>query len=403
MKNRALIIGTALALIAGQAFAGYNLANTSKRGSLLIFPSIVVDPNGKAGKAGDTFVEITNDSYSDVSLECTYVNEQKGRVDFGVFLSGRATASWDVLAQTGDGDKGSFSLPAFPNNAGLPSNTGGAFYNPAGTSVYRGELICFAAKNQVNGAAQIAFNHLTGTATVLNSTYDPGPATLGTNTDPAAFSYRPWTFTALDVNGLPEVDGTIQGVPGTLLLTGTGPGTYDACPGYNVTNFMPNGATLGNLTTIDNRLSVSSCMQDLRQDFALNLTKLQFTTWNAQQSNFTGSFICADSVETVVLNAKGLGGQGQFSLNQPGNFDYGTLGTADGQYVVKGIASDQCSYDGVQSQPIGLLGVVSSDVTLVQSNAGPATIGTNASQSGISTTGMVLWDPSVGVGQAHRN
>jgi hypothetical protein len=73
-------------------------------------------------------------------------------VDFDFHLTGKATASWNVL--TGFGEN--VSAPPFP--------TGGTFTpgNPA-----QGELICFAVDTPVLN--QIAFNHLTGTATVINA------------------------------------------------------------------------------------------------------------------------------------------------------------------------------------------------------------------------------------------
>jgi hypothetical protein len=114
-----------------------------------------------------------------------------------------------------------------------------------------------------------------------------------------AFRYNPWSFTARSASGLPALDNIIQGPAGDLQLTGGGDGTYDACPMYNIVNFMPNGATLNGVTTIDNDLSVVSCNQDLRQDFLLHLTKLQFTVWNANENSFTGSYVCVDSVTTV--------------------------------------------------------------------------------------------------------
>ena len=101
--------------------------------------------------------------------------------------------------------------------------------------------------------------------------------------------------------GLPQADNVNQGTPGRLALTGGGAGTYDACPSYNIANFMPNGATLGGLRTNSNALTVVSCNQDLRQDYNLYLTKLQFTVWNSREQSYTGAYICVDSVNSVDL------------------------------------------------------------------------------------------------------
>src|SRR5271157_4491416 len=52
------------------------------------------------------------------------------------------------------------------------------------------------------------------------------------------------------------------GTPGTLDLTGRNLyGNYDACPAYNIQNFMSNGATLGKVTSFENDLHVVSCYQ----------------------------------------------------------------------------------------------------------------------------------------------
>ena len=66
---------------------------------------------------------------------------------------------------------------------------------------------------------------------------------------------------------------------------------------------MPNGATLGNVTTIDNCLSVVSCHQDLRENYKIHVTKLNFTVWNSRENSFTGAYACVDSVESVPLGS----------------------------------------------------------------------------------------------------
>ena len=78
------------------------------------------------------------------------MNERKDRFYFRFFLTPKATASWDVAS-----GNGTINPPPFPS--------GGAFLtgNPN-----RGELICFAVDFAV--ANQVAFNHLTGTATVIS-------------------------------------------------------------------------------------------------------------------------------------------------------------------------------------------------------------------------------------------
>jgi hypothetical protein len=358
MKTKAFLAAvafamTATAALAVQSTSTVSVTNTAKKGSLLVFPLVNIDPNAKA----DTIIEISNDETASVHVNCYYVNEQKGRVDFDFELSGKATVSWDVLTMKGDG----IYPPPFPSYGDYP----------VFGSIYRGELICFATDQGVTN--QIAFNHLHGTASILG---------VG-----SAVKYSTWDFWALNSDGSgPESDNVVMGWAGTLPLDGQG-GHYDACPLYNTTSFMPNGATLGNLTTGANYLGVASCNQDLRQDYKLHTTKLLFTIWNSHEQSYTGTYYCADSVIFVPLldsNAK---------LVNPTNFDYKTLGTPDALYDVQGIPSTECPTKTYgKTEAAGTLGIVAS---LVGIAGGAATdlVGSNVHQAG-TIAGFVQWDPA---------
>src|SRR2546430_6397198 len=106
----AILLGSAL--FSGPALAAKNVANTTQKGSLLIYPAINVDPVDGT----DTLIEISNDESLPVQIECYYINEQKDRVNFDFFLTPKQTVSWDV--GTGDGE---ISPPPFP---------GGGSYTP---------------------------------------------------------------------------------------------------------------------------------------------------------------------------------------------------------------------------------------------------------------------------------
>ena len=347
MKKR--IIGPfllAAALCSGPAFAAQNVGNTSQKGSLLIFPLIDVDTSNTS----NTVIEISNDQVFAIHVECIYVNEKKGRVDFDFKLTAKGTLSWEVL--TGSGD---IFAPLFPSNGTFPGNAA------------RGELVCFAI--DAGAQNQVAWNHLTGTAT----------HTSVESIDHEAFRYNPWSFIARDANGLPAADGTIQGTPGNIQLTGANDGkSYDGCPAYNIVNFMPNGAPgLGGVITVDNDLSVVSCNQDLRQDFRLRLTKLKFTEWNVNENSFTGTFICVDSVTTVSL------GSDNPALVNGSSFDFSTLRTDNARYQVKGVASTVCPGSTIA----GLLGVATASLSP------ELEVGTTTQGAGL-LPGFVLWDPA---------
>jgi len=229
-------------------------------------------------------------------------------------------------------------------------------------------------------ANQISWNHLTGTATVIDT--DDADALQALQ----AFRYNAWAFAArctLCPGGL-ATDNTIQGTAGDLVLNGNGDGTYDECPAYNIVNFSPNGAAVGPLNTIDNDLAVISCNQDLRQDFVLNLTKLQFTVWNEFENSFTGSYQCVDSVNFVPLSATD-----NSALLNPSNFDFSTLRTANARYQVAGVASTQCP----GSRPAALLGVANSSVGINTSTGEDQELGSTTQGAG-GAAGFVLWDPA---------
>jgi hypothetical protein len=370
------LVGTILlaaALGSGPAWALQNVANTSQKGSLLIFPDINVDTEDSS----NTLIEISNDQTTKVHLECTYVNERKDRVDFDFILTGKATVSWEVL--TGSGD---IAAPLFPSGGTFPGN-------PA-----RGELICFAVDGAV--ANQIAFNHLTGTATVV------ALADTDATQPHQAFRYNPWSFIARDATGAPAADNTIQGTPGDLQLTGANDGlSYDGCPSYNIVNFMPNGATLDGVRTLDNDLVGVSCNQDLRQDFLLHTTKLKFTIWNVNENSFTGTYICVDSVFDVPQGALDR----STGLVNGSNFDFSTLRTDNARYQVKGIASTQCPFDPFgTTEPSALLGVATASLAIGTDADESQEVGSTTQGAGIES-GFIFWDPAgtVGFAKKHHN
>jgi hypothetical protein len=285
--------------------------------------------------------------------------------NFYFTLTAKQTASWDVGTQASD----HVSPPAWP------TYTGSTFLFPGGSG-YRGELVCFA----INNAAtfQIAWNELTGTATPVQL-----DATVSTQMK-EGYRYSAWAFAARTCLGDAKdctADAIARdnasakfGTPGTLPLTGLNEfGNYDACPAPNIQNFMGNGATLGNLTTAENDLHVVSCYQDLRQDYKLHLTKLQFTVWNANEDKFTGAYQCVNSVNTVQLLSSA-----DPNLVDPTVFDFATLKTPNARFEVHGVASSLCP-SKPSTENTGLLGVVSSSVGIAN--------GTETNQIGSNTSG----------------
>jgi hypothetical protein len=332
------VSGVALttALVASGASA-LDVANTSQKGSLLMYARIDV----RSGY--DTIVRITNDNNRGVDVKCYYMNEKKGRRDFGFYLTKKQPAWWSV--SSGDG---TFSVPNFPNNGDVKV-TG---------DVNIGELICWAVSK--SGHNQINFNHLFGDATV----YD-----YRNTSSVEAFTYNSWNFRALS-----GAKGGAVGTAGNIKLDGV---EYDYCPGYLLANFTPAGADVPVGPTLirnnENYLGVISCNQDLRQDYALHYTKLEFTVWNEFESKFTGAYECSDGYHFLPL----------FTGTDvaPEYFGYDVLGTASAFFQVRGVKSTQCVAPSA-SEASGLVGVIS---------ASSDEVGTTLNAAG-TAAGYVLWD-----------
>jgi hypothetical protein len=386
MKKSSIVsfaTATSLAALfaASSAFGAQNVANTTQKGSLLVWPLVTTDTS-TTGEYGpqDTEVEISNDAYYPITVECEYVNETKGRVDFNFVLSGKQTASWDVGTQSGD----QVSPPPFPS---IPT-TGG--------DPNRGELVCFATAPDLS--TQVAWNELTGTATVINLD------TTSATEPKESFKYNAWAFAARCTisesctSGVAPDDATDpQGTPGTLTLSGGGSGTYDGCPAYNVANFMPNGASLGNVSaTFKNDLAVVSCNIDLREQYSNYNTKLEFTVWNSDEDALTGAYACVNTANTVNLGNSPPPSEPK--VVNGSNFNESTLKTPNARFEVQSIsANPPCP--GSTSQ--GLLGVIESSTAIAGDKGADSLVGNTTQGAGVQA-GFVDWNPSTGVQQKPR-
>ena len=118
----------------------------------------------------------------------------------------------------------------------------------------------------------------------------------------------------------------------------------------------------GTATSLQNRLVVASCTEDLRQDWAPVTTKLNFDIWNANEVKFTGTYECANSWHEVLL-----GGASLVKGANPRTFTAASLGTVAGYYRVEGVKSVVC--DNLPpwrdvTEAVGLVGVQSSLIDL---------------------------------------
>ena len=140
--------------LAATAAAAPNVAQTSQKGSLIVFPDIDVRQNVT------TIVRIQNDNTQAVWLRCHYMDKNKQRNDFGMLVT-RGQPIWFDVA-TGAGTLGS---------------------NPFPTGFGAGMLACLALGAEEQ---RIRWNHLSGTAMVVD--YDAG----------TAYEYSAWAFAAIN-------------------------------------------------------------------------------------------------------------------------------------------------------------------------------------------------------------
>jgi len=306
MNRNLLLTGITLAFaLVSQTGMAAN-ANTTQKGSLLIYPKIDVR-NGTS-----TWVRMVNDSKDPVTVKCYYMDVEKHRVDFEFPL----TKNQPVLFDAATGYSSTRSMNAFPQGPGYPGY---------------GELVCFTVSD--DGSALRTYNQLSGTATV---------ADIRTG----AAEYSAWSFRAVgEVADEKRID-----------LDGS---HYDTCPAYLFGQYSPAGTPApGKQVYGATTINISGCRQDLRQDFNWNNTKLQFDVWKYDETRLTGAYHCANSfAETTLDGVK----------TAPQNFSAALLKDA-AYYRVQGVKSTQCTDSqntglvGIQTSVIPTLGAVSTEL-----------------------------------------
>jgi hypothetical protein len=238
----------------GIGSAAQNVANTSQKGSLLIFPKIDVN-EGK-----DTIVRIGNDYSSAARVQCFWENGYLQVQD--LILGVAANTSIWINARTGKASTISYttsiSFPVLDYSAG-----------DIEIHSHSGELICFAIDS--NTRVPISWNHLFGSAEIVDS-----------RTSTSVYGYTAWAFSARNVSL-----GTPIGNPGMLKLTGA-TGDYDACPQYLTSEFLsaPVGSGFGT------QLTLVPCMQDFRQDAVHISAKAQFEVWDENGMKIGDAWKC---------------------------------------------------------------------------------------------------------------
>jgi hypothetical protein len=319
------------------ASAAQNVGNASQKGSVLIFPKI--DNTSDDLNTRDTIIQISNDYSRGVMVKCYWVNSKQEFQDF-MFL---VTITQPVWFRASDG-MGSGSANLDPVNT--PVTVPPFFENTVG------ELKCWAV--DFEGANQINFNHLYGTATVLDYR------------NITAYQYNSVNFTA---RGFTNINAKV-GTGGDIVLSGADK-QYDACPLYLTFNFFTYDTTdppidkraiavdgEGQLVRFGKTdLTLVPCKQDLRQDRVPTCTKAKFDIWNENETKYTGAYQCLKCWFEGYLNEIGLSATG-FGSDK---FTYQGLHTTMGRFRVQGIPSSVCNFaspcpskSGVSSPLLGI-------------------------------------------------
>jgi hypothetical protein len=350
MLKKTAFIAMAMVLVLGSmvsmASAAQNVANTSQKGSLLIWPLVSLSWEGDTS---ETFITIGNDYYSDVWVKCYWVDFAQNIQDF-MF---RLTPNQPIWFQASTGSGGTFGQVTVPPFSG-PS----------------GELKCWAV--DAVGDTQIAFNHLYGGALITDG------STWG-------YQYNAWSFTA---RGLAQ--GAAVGTGGNLLLNGLA-GGYDACPQYLVDNFI---AYTEAPNEYEPTLALVPCKQDLRQDRTPTCTKAKFDVWNENETKYTGAYRCLkcwiefelNEIDQVAPPKTGFGAD---------KFSFAGLHTWLARFRVTGVASSVCTgkiagCTGVTQVATPLLGVLWTEFRFGDNPE--FRTGTTPHGAGADGSGFVLWD-----------
>lgn len=346
---RKLLVGTTLACLCASfvsTASADDRASASKKGSLLVYPKVEirwapVGPEESYVVTQDTFLTIVNDFPADVKVQYYFVNGdepldpvfccdpqelvERGHpgwnwVDCQNILTDDQSIYWSALTGNPHGCQPFTVLdPGTP--PGRPSLDSIAY---PGTRYLRGFIVAWAVNDS---GAEIRWNHLSGTATLVNYA-------LGT-----AWEYNAYAFRALTAG--PQ-GAESDGQPGQLLMNGE---EYDMNYNILVLDFFAEGSdpfyTYNGLNT---DLTLMVMEMDLRQDNDGPVTtKAKFDIWNSNEVRFSGTERCITCWDQTLLR----------DYDAPNHFLFDNLQTDKGKARIDGLGSAVCPL----SQDAPLLGV----------------------------------------------
>jgi hypothetical protein len=336
------ILSVSSALCFGQL--DRTVTNTSKKGSLLIWPLIKVGP-------ADTTLMLSNDFYKSVKVKCFYRKSFPFSDTNWIFnLMPNQTISW--LASTGKGPDGK-NIPYTGANA------------PPLSSGSTAELRCWAVDS--GGTQQIAWNWLSGSAIIKE----------GMN---QSWGYSAWRFA---VNS--STTGATAGSPGQILLTGDS-GNYDSCPTGLMFNFLKQTSVTSTKTTsirsypkgtVNNNLTLIPCYENFKTNGAPNVFT-DLPTYDEDQTHVLGASVCVGSTNSATHWFSEPLTSSKLMLARGVPNPFFNLATPGGSIYIHGKAGGGCAGNGVP-----LIGVMSMQF--------------------MSTTGPIVGVPptAIGPGQAY--
>jgi len=299
--------------------------SATEKGSLLVFSKVEVRWNGSGTLLQDTFIGLTNDHPSPVRVLMYFVNGDEpleetplerahpgwNFIDNEITLTGNQPVAWSALnGSTAAGLLSPWTVLDPGTPPGRPADDG------SGERVLRGMIYAWAVDES---GAEVAWNHLAGSATVVN--YAHGHA---------------WEYNAFAFQSVADVPvGAPTGTPGHLMLDGM----EFARP---CSQLLVNFQAVGSSALSQDAIVISATaltIHPVSADFRLNTpgttavtTRAVFDIWNENEVKFSGTSRCVTCWSEALLN--------QYDV--PNHFLLQHLQSDFGKARIDGLASVQC-------------------------------------------------------------
>jgi hypothetical protein len=423
MKKSMLMILVMAFLVCMASSYGFaqvtGIADTSKEGSLLVWPYVKVSDNN------ETYILMAN-------------NDAGGAESDGVFIKCYWEVKSDPTTPASNCFVSDFAFFLSRHNPVIFKASDGTGLDgrgvAAGMGYGTGALKCWAV--DPTETKQISWDHLSGSAMILDN--NATPINIGEKT---AFQYNAWRFAAnvLYADDNTSADGFQVGKvtdfsdTGFNQLTLSGLSTagkpkfiptgvscvepydqaqcksftqfwkYDACPKYLTFDFLGEYKA-GAQPSLDtgyakNLLALVPCKEDLRDAEYDLATTLTYTIWNENEVKYTGSFQCSNcDYEMALANLKNSSNLNMFLSTN--------LHTASGRFRVEGLKNtSKCS--GSVATP--LVGIIASQIVRGNTSSNLASrdmVATNGTGGGSQTdddlAGFIKWVPTGLPEKAHK-